>query len=156
MTKISTTERAEAASELRKLLKPGQTVYTIMRHCSASGMSRVIDLAIVVPDIEKVYPLRPADQAEYVGQKDYEAKPKKHLRGHVIRSIGWLAAKAMADNFDRDRQGIKIGGCGMDMGFALVYNLGSTIWPKGTPKPHGRRNGEPDSDGGYALKHVWL
>lgn len=23
-------------------------------------------------------------------------------------------------------------------------------------EPHGRRNGDPDSDGGYALKHRWL
>lgn len=52
--------------------------------------------------------------------------------------------------------GIKVGGCGMDMGFHLVYNLGATMWPKGTPKPHGTRNGEPDSDGGCALKHAWL
>lgn len=64
------------------------------------------------------------------------------------------AAVVMGD--PRPTDGIKIGGCGMDMGFSLVYNLGATLWPKGTPKPHGTRNGEPDSDGGYALKHSWL
>ena len=52
--------------------------------------------------------------------------------------------------------GIVINGCGMDMGFHLVYSLGHYLWPNGTPEPHGRRNGEPDSDGGYALKHSWL
>lgn len=51
---------------------------------------------------------------------------------------------------------LKVSGCGMDMGFEIVYNLGRALWPNGTPKPHGRRNGEPDSDGGYALKHSWL
>lgn len=45
-----------------------------------------------------------------------------------------------------------VGGCGMDMIFATVYNLGATLWPNGTLEPHGRRNGEPDSSGGYALK----
>lgn len=55
-----------------------------------------------------------------------------------------------------DKGGIVCNGCGMDMGFDLVYSLGYAIWPKGTPKPHGRRNGEPDSDGGYALKHSWI
>lgn len=28
--------------------------------------------------------------------------------------------------------------------------------PNGTDKPHGRRNGEPDSSGGYALKSRWM
>jgi hypothetical protein len=51
---------------------------------------------------------------------------------------------------------VKMGGCGMDMGFAIVYALGGALWPKGTPKPHGTRNGEPDTSGGYALKHRWL
>lgn len=73
-----------------------------------------------------------------------------------IREISYFAARAMGDTIDRTHGGIKIGGAGMDMGFALVYNLGATLWPKGTPEPHGRRNGEPDSDGGYALKHRWL
>jgi hypothetical protein len=66
-----------------------------------------------------------------------------------------LAARAMNDRI-ADNGGIIIGGCGMDMGFALVYNLGSTLWPNGTPEPHGTRNREPDSDGGYALKHNWV
>ena len=55
-----------------------------------------------------------------------------------------------------DDGGIKIGGCGMDMGFYLVYNLGYTLYPNGTPKQHGTRNGEPDFDGGYAFKQAWL
>ncbi|MFA5340566.1 MAG: hypothetical protein WC332_02200 [Clostridia bacterium] len=57
---------------------------------------------------------------------------------------------------DRNNAGLRVSGCGMDMGFSVVYNLGKTIWPKGTPKPHGNRNGKPDSDGGYALKHSWM
>lgn len=44
----------------------------------------------------------------------------------------------------------------MDMGFHVVYALGSALWPDGTPAPHGTRNGEPDTAGGYALKHEWL
>jgi len=52
--------------------------------------------------------------------------------------------------------GLVVGGCGMDMGFHTVYTLGRYLWPKGTRKPHGTRNGAPDRDGGYALKHSWL
>lgn len=54
------------------------------------------------------------------------------------------------------RGGLIVGGCGMDMGFHAVYTLGRCLWPKGTRKPHGTRNGAPDRDGGYALKHSWL
>jgi hypothetical protein len=54
------------------------------------------------------------------------------------------------------RGGNIMGGCGMDMGFALVYELGYALWPHGTAQPHGTRNGEPDTEGGYALKSRWL
>ena len=47
-------------------------------------------------------------------------------------------------------------GCGMDAGYHLVHTLGHYLWPKGTSKPHGIRDGEPDTDGGYALKHEWI
>lgn len=150
-TRKKDTERTEAITELRSLLKPGQKVYTILRHCSASGMSRIIDLAIPVRNSMHEFPKRED------GSIDYDAKPRVVQTGLGIRSIGYLAAKAVGDTFVNDgRYGIKVGGCGMDMGFSLVYNLGATLWPKGTKKPHGRRNGEPDSAGGYALKHEWL
>lgn len=42
-----------------------------------------------------------------------------------------------------------VGGCGGS--FDIVYSLGWSLWPKGTRKPHGTRNGKPDRDGGYAL-----
>jgi len=51
-----------------------------------------------------------------------------------------------------DKGGLVVGGCGMDMVFSVVYNLGSALWPQGTDAPHGIRNGEPDTCGGYALK----
>lgn len=115
--------RDYAREQLRGILKPGTTVYTVLRHCSASGMSRRISLQIV--------------------------------DGDSIRQIDHWAADAMGDKVS-DKGGITVTGCGMDMGFHLVYNLGAVLWPNGTPEPHGRRNGEPDSAGGYALKHQWL
>lgn len=194
-------EALEAKTELLKLLKPGDTVYTILRHVASSGMFRVIDLAIPVikEDRRSIYgppagKLKPgaevwvtapegADRDEsgsgfitqveggrYLIRWQYPNTPEQPTawkeraalvlietrKAPAIRSIGWLAARAMHDGFDRDRTGIKASGCGMDMGFSLVYNLGATLWPKGTPKPHGSRNGEPDRAGGYALKHTWL
>ncbi|CAH0444297.1 hypothetical protein LMG10661_00776 [Ralstonia syzygii subsp. syzygii] len=66
----------------------------------------------------------------------------------VATVLGWKLAT--------NGEGIVVSGCGMDAGFHLVYSLGRQLWPDGTPEPHGTRNGEPDSDGGYALRHSWL
>lgn len=55
-----------------------------------------------------------------------------------------------------DKGNIRVNGCGFDAGFDVVYRLGRTLWPDGTPEPHGTRNSKPDSDGGYALTHRWL
>lgn len=58
----------------------------------------------------------------------------------------------------RDGQLI-VNGCGMDMGFHVVYTLGRYLFPDGFAQ-HGRgRNGDAsgwDNDGGYALNHRWL
>lgn len=126
----------EVRKELLKKLKPGQTVYTILRHRSASGMSHEISVMALCPT------------TYYKGDKTY-----KVIRPHVLDRLivrlenGWKIGT---------HGGIKVGGCGMDMGFHLVYCLGLALWPKGTKKPHGTRNGEPDRDGGYALKQQWL
>ena len=42
--------------------------------------------------------------------------------GGIIR-IGFHAARLAGYRWDSDRQGIKVNGCGMDMGFAVVDNL---------------------------------
>lgn len=73
-----------------------------------------------------------------------------------ICEITWLAAMALDLRLDHKNGGVKMGGCGMNMCFALVYELGSVMWPHGTPEPHSLRNNEPDNSGGYALKYVDL
>ena len=115
--------RKSIADQLRKDLTPGQTVYCVLRHVSASGMSRRISLFIV--------------------------------EGGAIRCIDYAAAIAMGDKVS-DKGGISVSGCGTDMGFHLVYNLGMALWPLGTDAPHSTRNGQPDHTGGYALKSTWL
>ena len=75
--------------------------------------------------------------------------------GDSIRNITWLVAQIL-DYKIGSKGGMVVGGCGMDMGFHVVYGLGRALWPNGIQEPHGTRNGVPDSDGGYALKHSWL
>lgn len=113
---------------LRKLLKPGSTVYTVLRHVSGSGMSRRISVVAMVRRNGKTVP--------------------SDISGYVGTLLGYR-------RHDRDGALI-VGGCGMDMGFSVVYNLGCALWPNGTRKPHSTRNGEPDTAGGYALKQTWL
>ena len=146
-------EKQEAIDYLRTILEPGDTVYTILRHVSRSGMSRTIGVCIIDPRL---------------------VNPDKGMADLT----GW-AAKALSNPLDRDRWGVKVGGCGMDMGFNLVYNLSYTLFPTG----HGcigeycpsndHNNGDRDyrphkpyglkpqiehwhTDGGYALRHKWL
>jgi len=101
------------------------------------------------------------------------------------RNITGTAAVAMDRTLNRDEFSIVVGGCGMDMGWHLVYSLSRCLFPDGFGEVgsngivkdlrpltrekaaeavaagyrfHGR-NGDTsgwDNDGGYALKHNWL
>lgn len=128
-------EREEARAELREILKPGDTVYCVLRHVSRSGMYRVISF-YVNRDAGPDYPSRDRHYIYYLD--------------HLILKAG------LAYNPRGRHEGVGVGGCGMDMGFHIVYKLGKFTWPQGTDKPHGTRNGKPDNDGGYALRHRWI
>jgi hypothetical protein len=128
---VPKTENEQYLAQLLKWLKPGDTVYTVLTHVSRSGMSRHIRVILLKPD---------------------RASPNGGVR---IIEPNYAVAGVLGYKL-ANRDGMVVGGCGMDMGFHVVYQLGKALWPNGTAKPHGRRNGEPDSDGGYALKHRWL
>lgn len=117
-------EKQEAIATLLTLVKPNDTIYTDIKSVSSSGMSRQITC--------------------YITYLNDVGQPR-------IKEITWLVSKA-CDLKVGSKGSLLVGGCGMDMASSVVYNLGRTLWPTGTPEPHGRRNGEPDSCGGYALK----
>ena len=110
MPKTSKTDREEAIARLRQWLKPGDYVHTTTRHVSRSGMQRVISLLFLRPN------------------PDWE-------NGVQVLHISYNASKT----HDRERDGIKVHGCGMDMGFHTVYELSGALFGDG-----------------YALKHKWL
>jgi len=129
----SKSDQQEAIERLREMLSPGDTVYTILRHVSRSGMTRIIDPVILGKD--------------------------------GAYHLGWLVSQALDEPYDRNREGVKVSGCGMDMGFALVYDLSGTIFPdgfdcigKGCPaNDHVNRvETTHHQAGGYALRHKWL
>lgn len=130
--------RQEVLTELHKMLKPGDTVMTVLRHVSSSGMSRNISLFAMV---------------------------KNHKGETHLRNLDWLAAQALDMKLAENTAGIRTGGVGMDMGFKLVYDLASTMWPEGfgcigegcPSNDHvNRENRSHHRDGGYALEHQWL
>jgi len=97
MTKQAKQEQAEAVTRLREILKPGDTVHTILRTVSRSGMQRTISAVIVEDGI-------PHDYSFLVAQ----ATGSRLKDGAVV-----------------------MGGCGMDMGFALVHELSYALFGKG-------------------------
>ena len=130
-------ERETARKELLEILKPGDTVYCVLRHVSRSGMQREISLMT-----------------------------------DGMRNIDWYVERVL-DMRRGKRDGLVVGGCGMDMGFHVVYNLGYVLFPEGftctgrdshpNPCPSSdHSNGDRDytshqhSDGGYALKSRWI
>ena len=101
MTKRDREERARHVAMLRDMLPPGSTVYTRIEHVSRSGMSRDVRVYIV-------------DAGD-------------------IRNVTGLVASAL-DMPRRDRHGdwvLRIGGCGFDAGFHVVYELASMLYPDG-------------------------
>lgn len=94
-------------------ISEGATVYTTIRTVSSSGMTRHISLFVA--------------------------------RDSEITDITYLAAGVLGESL-YERQGhrtIKVNGCGMDMGFHLVYSLSSVLFA-GVDRA------------GYVLNHRWI
>lgn len=142
MSKISKAREQECKDQLRKWIKPGDTVYTVLKHVSRSGMYRAIDLFVI-----------------------HDNRP--------VRVSGW--ASDLLEGYDNRHEACRASGCGMDMGFHLVYNLSYLLFPeydcladslkdspyRYCPSPdHVNHNGDCRSNtthhDGYALRHEWM
>lgn len=130
------TAKAEAIAKLRDWLKPGDTVFTLVRSVSASGMSRTMDLYVI-------------------------------REGEPLR-VTWSVCDACGFTYDRKREALKVSGCGMDMGFHVVYSLSRVLFADGFTcagdkcPSNDHSNGDRDytphhhSDPGYALRQRWM
>ena len=149
MAQATKADQQEAKERLYKLLEPGDTIYTTLKHVSRSGMYRVIGMHVI-----------------------------KNNEPLQIAGI----ASDLLEGWDDRHYGAKASGCGMDMGFHLVYSLSRHLWPYGVPctfdkcNSNDHRNGDqpPEGsctgegctnleckpwvhpDGGYALRHRWM
>jgi hypothetical protein len=111
-TKAQQAEKTEAIEKLQAILSRGDTLHTILRNVSSSGMSRVISVVYVDPQSSEILNL------------DY-----------LISQLGVYKRTPSSSRHD----GLKVGGVGMDMGFAVVYDISQTVF-----------------NDGYALKQRWL
>ena len=95
------------------MLQENETVYTVLRHVSRSGMLRYIDA--------------------YVMRNN---EPRR-----IIQVLNEDQLKQVLDMFKyvRDKEGFKISGSGMDIGYHLVYTISQILF-----------------NDGYKLKQKWL
>jgi hypothetical protein len=97
---------------LEYYVNEGDTVYTVLRSVSSSGMSRTISLKVA---------------------RTYFAS--------VV--LGWPLVEKNGS------RALRVGGCGMDMGFHTVYSLASALF-------RDKYEGQPDAvDAGYSLSQAW-
>ncbi len=134
-------ERREAKRHLAEHLRPGTTVYTVLRHVSRSGMMRRLDV--------------------YTFETNADGGIRKLY-------LTYWAAKVLG--YSMNDVGMRVDGCGMDMGFHVVHSLSYAIHGM---RIHGRHycgpdaaeaseHGRPFAPGtqafrtGYSLNHEWI
>lgn len=118
------------------------------------------------------------DLKRLIGRK-YEVRTKvnhvsqsgmtRHISCYVVHKgeihcIDYLVSRVIEWR-QHDNGGIVVGGCGMDMGFHLVYTLSRIMYPKGFKSstrnmlngmnPKAKDYGW-DKDGGYRLTQRWM
>ena len=143
MSRRTQADVAEARARLRELLKPGDTIWCTVRYVSSSGMSRGIDFYLLTCG------------------KD----------GPDRIWLSRLIATACEYRFNERHECVSVSGCGMDMGFAVVYDLAHALfgprkWSGADDKTRRRflrwrrrmdeREPYGNHEEGYALSHRWL
>lgn len=119
-------DRAEAIQSLKRILeKSNGTIYTVLNKVSSSGMTRHI--------------------STFVATTDKDGKPQ-------VLNVTWYASRALDYKRNNEAARVIVGGCGMDMGFHVVYSLSRVLY---SYDENGNRI-ENANDAGYKLNHKWL
>jgi hypothetical protein len=100
---------------LKYYVEEGDTVYTVLRSVSSSGMSRTISLKVV---------------------KEGKILDLTYFAAEVL---GWSLVEKNGS------RALRVGGCGMDMGFHTVYTLSRVLF----------KDEESLKDAGYSLNQAW-
>lgn len=121
MAKLTQTRRDELVSYLMPYFENDArpTAYTVLTNVSRSGMSRRIK--VIVLDKDKL-----------------DGQPH-------ARNVSHLVAELLGFRYNRDEQSVVVSGCGMDMGFHLIYSLSCALFAS-----------DSATDAGYVIEQRWL
>ena len=117
MAKANKQQVKEARELLQKNVQKDDTIFFVVKRVSNSGMYRHIDFY------------------------KFDVKDTFEEGENRVRKV-WLSsaiAKVLGYSFKEQTQSVGVQGCGMDMGFSVIYNLAHNLF-----------------DDGYALKHEQL
>lgn len=162
--KFTKAESAEHLETLKRLLQPGAVVYTQTAHVSRSGMQRL--MRVFISTTEQHY-------VEVLGNSTWKNSPDKCTIVDITFYLGAIGAFPMVDRDGFGYRVLKVDGCGMDMGFHVVYNLSRMLFRDGhlcvgadcpsndhSNPPYPKREESAGklhhSDGGYALRQKWM
>ncbi len=118
-TKASLKRKEREESKERLLayyVKPGDKIYTVIKSVSSSGMSRTMSIYVVID-----------------GQL-------QNITYHTAKALDYSLVDVNGSRV------MRVGGCGMDMGFHVVYSLSGYLF----------RDLNLDGDPGYLLKQEWI
>lgn len=105
---------------LTHYINEGDTIYTVLRSVAPSGMSRTMSLKV-------------AQNGRIVDLTYYASVVLDYPLVEVNGS-----------------RAVRVGGCGMDMGFHVVYSLARVLF-------RDKYEGQPEAvDAGYSLLQAWL
>lgn len=108
--KVTNTEQEEALERLKQWVQPGDTIYCVLAHVSQSGMRRII--------------------------RFYKIATSQETGKQETWALSWNVAKALHFGYDEKKEGVIVNGCGMDMGFHVVYNLSNALFADGHQLTH--------------------
>jgi hypothetical protein len=103
--KATKQEQQAAIERLKSWVMPGDTIYCVLAHKSASGMQRII----------RFYKITSSNESGK--QETWE--------------LSFNIAKALEYGYNDKREGVTVNGCGMDMGFHVVYSLSDKLFGNG-------------------------
>jgi hypothetical protein len=117
----SEADREETLQYLRSVYPKGSVVYTSIRKVAPSGMSRIINTHAVV-EVTRTTTTK-------------TGKTRRVKRPEIIWTTGRVANLLGITRTD-DPEGMRVRGCGMDMGFSVAYDLAVVLWGDGYALEH--------------------
>lgn len=108
MARKTKAEREESIDQLREWFKPGDTIYTVCRSVSASGMSGTYSLVF------------------------FRDGSPRHPNYHAAA----VTAHTLTRDRTTGSDALRVSGCGFDRAYQIVYDLGRALYGDGYAFKH--------------------